>query len=328
MEEIKGYTVKKVKDIKAGDKAAGYFFVKEAEVKTTTTNNMYTNFTLADNTGEINAKLWDYDPENANRYKAGKIVKCYGLVKDWQGQLQLNIAGISVVAGEEKDALVASDLIPQAPVPGEEMYDFIKRTAENMKNEQLKAVALKVLEDYKEPLLIYPAAKKNHHAIRSGLLYHTSTMLRMAAAFADTYDFLDRDLLFTGVIIHDIGKTEEMDITEYGLVSEYSNSGILLGHIIQGIKIIDRICRELGTDEEINMMLQHMILSHHYEPEFGSPKFPMFPEAEILHYLDIADARMYDMSHAKESTEPGKFSEKIKSLENRSIYRSLFEEGS
>lgn len=318
------FTEKKIIDFKAGDNVTGYFYVKESELKVTTTNNKYMNFTFADTTGEVNAKLWDFDETNATRFPAGIVVKARGNILDWQGQMQFKIDLMRRT--NEDDHVNVSDLVPSAPETGETMLGYIVSVIATMKNDALKAVANKVIDVYREDLLIYPAAKKNHHAVRSGLLYHTSTMLKMGEAYAQVYPKLDRDLLLTGVMIHDIGKIKEMEISELGLVTDYSTEGILLGHIVQGIKIIDNICDELGTDSEIKIMLEHMILSHHYEPEYGSPKYPMFPEAEVLHYLDITDARLYDMFRAKEMSDPGKFSERIKSMENREIYRSVFEE--
>ena len=112
-----------------------------------------------------------------------------------------------------------------------------------------------------------------------------------------------------------------MAATELGLVEDYTAGGKLLGHLIQGITMIGEVAKETGFNPEKLMVLQHLILSHHYEPEYGSPKYPMLPEGEMLHYLDIMDARMYDMKKASESCEPGEFSERIRSLDNRNIYK-------
>ena len=116
-------------------------------------------------------------------------------------------------------------------------------------------------------------------------------------------------------------KLTEIEAGEDGIATGYSFEGQMLGHIVQGVKVIDRLTMELGFPREKAIMLEHMILAHHYEPEFGSPKKPLFPEAEVLHYLDILDARMFDMQAAQESAEPGGFSEKIWTLDNRKIYR-------
>jgi 3'-5' exoribonuclease len=114
-----------------------------------------------------------------------------------------------------------------------------------------------------------------------------------------------------------------MNASELGIVSEYTVEGEMLGHIIQGIKMVDQTATALGADPEVSLLLQHMILSHHYEPDFGSPKRPMIPEAEILHYLDIIDARMYDMQRVLGSVEDGKLSEKVWLLNNRKLYKTV-----
>ena len=118
-------------------------------------------------------------------------------------------------------------------------------------------------------------------------------------------------------------KLNEIDADIDGIASGYSFEGQMLGHLIQGVKLVDRMALEMGMDREKAIMLEHMILSHHYEPEFGSPKKPLFPEAEVLHYLDILDARMFDMQAALEATEPGAFSDRVWTLDNRRLYKSV-----
>lgn len=321
------YIEKKVIDFKAGDYVQGVFFIKESELKTTTNNNKYMNFTFADKTGEVNAKLWDWDEDNATRFCSGVLVKARGNVIDWQGQLQFKVEFMGRI--NDSDAIKIDDFIPAAPYSGGAMYDFIiKVLNERMVDEEFKKLVSYIIEENKESLLIAPAAKKNHHAVRSGLLFHTTTMLRSAIVLSGIYTFLNKDLLFTGVILHDMGKLFEMKQSETGIVSEYTTQGLLLGHIIQGINYIDEVGKKLEINPEKILLIKHMILSHHYIPEHGSPKAPAFPEAELLHYLDIMDARMYDMNQAISNTETGKFSERIWSLENRSVYKSsaIYEE--
>lgn len=310
---------KKVIDLKPGDTAQGFFYIKVSEQKQTTTNNRYMNFTFSDNTGDINAKLWDWDDDNVVRFAAGNVVWAKGQVIDWQGQLQFKIDRIRRTI--DSDNINPSDFIPSAPYDGEEMYAYIEQKVLEMKNTELATLVMAVMVKYRVNLIYYPAAKKNHHSVRSGLLFHIMTMLKNAEGIANVYSILNRDLLYAGVILHDIGKIEEMSVTEYGIVNDYTPEGVMLGHLIQGIKIISEIAGELKINKEIVMLLEHMILSHHYEPEFGSPKYPMFPEAEILHYLDVMDARLYDMAKAYETTAEGSFSERIWSLENRQIYK-------
>jgi 3'-5' exoribonuclease len=316
---------KKVIDLKPGDIAEGYFYIKVSEQKQTTTNNRYMNFTFADNTGEINAKLWDWDDDNVTRFAAGTVVWAKGQVIDWQGQLQFKIDRIRRTV--EADNVNPEEFIPSAPYQGEEMYEIVEKTVLGMENAEIATLVMAVLEKYKNQLIYFPAAKKNHHSVRCGLLYHITTMLKNAKALSETYDFLNKDLLYAGVILHDIGKIEEMEVSEYGIVSDYTTEGIMLGHLIQCIKIVSETGNELGINSEIIMLLEHMILAHHYEPEYGSPKYPMIPEAEMLHYLDVMDARMYDMAKAYETTDTGKFSERIWSLNNRQVYRHDVKKG-
>jgi len=147
-------------------------------------------------------------------------------------------------------------------------------------------------------------------------------MLMTGECVCRIYTNLNRDLVCAGVIVHDIEKLNEIMAGPDGIATGYSFEGQMLGHIIQGVKTIDRLTLELGFPREKAIMLEHMILAHHYEPEFGSPKKPLFPEAEVLHYLDILDARMFDMEDALVSTEPGTFSERIWALDNRRIYKT------
>ena len=199
------------------------------------------------------------------------------------------------------------------------MFELVEAYIEKIANKDIKMIVQVIMEENKEKILYYPAAKTNHHAIRSGLLYHIVRMLELAEKLSEIYPFVNRDLLFAGVILHDIAKIDEMDANPLGMVKDYTAEGQLLGHIVQGIKRVAQVGEQVGADEEISILLQHMILSHHYEPEFGSPKKPMIPEAELLHYIDIIDARMYDMENALMKIEPKQFTERIWVLERSFI---------
>ena len=200
------------------------------------------------------------------------------------------------------------------------MMDFILNRVDAIADRELKALVLKRLEEAGDRLMYYPAASKLHHAERGGLLHHTSTMLRTARAVCDIYPFLDADLLAAGVILHDLCKLDELAADEIGMVSDYTREGQLLGHLVMGVAALDRCARELGVRGELTAMLEHMILSHHDLPEYGSPRRPMFPEAEVLHILDVLDARMFEMRRELAMVKPGGFTERIWSLE-RKLYR-------
>lgn len=308
-----------ISDLKVKDEIMDFFMIKSVLVKSGSNGRDYLDMVLGDTTGEVSSKKWNVSPQEANKFAVGDIVKVKGLVKEWNGTKQLDVNAIRLAV--EEDDVDKSTFIKCAPIPTDEMYKYMVDTAEGFKDEDLKKLCLKVLEEKEEKLLYWPAASKNHHAEFGGLLYHMKRMLDNGKAMAKVYTMLDEDLLLAGVILHDMEKINEIDSDLNGMSSGYSFEGQLLGHIVQGVKSLEKNCDELGIDEEKKIMLEHMILSHHYEPEFGSPKRPLFPEAEILHYLDIIDARMYDMEEALRNVEPGEFSERIWTLDNRRIYR-------
>lgn len=310
--------------LRTDEEIQDFFMVKSIAIKTGSNKKQYLDLTLGDATGEISGKKWDI-PETEmpalGNIKAGDIIKVKALVTEWNGMRQLKVGKLRKTA--ETDAVDLIDFIKAAPERGEDMYAFIYAKAEAIKDEDLRKLCLRLLDDHRERLLYYPAAAKNHHAELAGLLYHMKRMLMSGEVLCQIYTNLNAELVTTGVIIHDIEKLNEIDADHMGMASGYSFEGQLLGHLIQGVKVIDRLAKELNIGEEKAIMLEHMILSHHYEPEFGSPKRPLFPEAEMLHYLDILDARMYDMQDALASTEPGGFSDRIWTLDNRRLYKPL-----
>ena len=302
----------------------GFLLVKESAQRTSSNGGKYLDMTLTDLTGSINAKVWDstvLPPE------VGTVIKVRAAVLEYKDKLQLRVDKMRYSVGE--DEIEMDKLIPCAPRSADDMMDEILNRADAMKNKQLKALVLNRLEEAGEKLSVMPAARSLHHAQRAGLLNHTSTMLKGADLVCTLYPFLDSDLLAAGVILHDLCKIEEMNCDSLGLVTDYSVEGNLLGHIVMGVSKIDRIGRELGVDQELLVMIEHMILSHHDLPEYGSPKPPMFPEAEVLHVLDLLDARMFEMKAETDKVNPGCFTEKIWSLDRklyRPVYRTLEED--
>ncbi|MEG0774828.1 HD domain-containing protein [Clostridium sp.] len=315
---------KKIVDFNKGDKIEGYFLIKTIDCKITnnSSTNKYLDINLTDSTGEINGKLWECNSELEKLFTDSMVVKIRGVVNEYRGKLQLKIEKIRNVTSEDK--INIDDFVLSAPYKSEDMFDIILEFIEKIDNNDVKNIVENIILESSSKMMHYPAAKSNHHAIRGGLLYHTTSMLRAGEKLLEVYTHLNKDLLFAGIILHDIAKIYEMDSSELGIVSQYTTEGQLLGHIILGVNLIDRAGRETKADSEIIMLLQHMILTHHYEPEYGSPKKPMIPEAEMLHHLDILDARMYDMQKALNDVNEGDFSEKVYSLENISIYKSKF----
>ena len=311
-----------VKDLRKDMEITEFFMAKTTVIKVGSNGKQYLDITLGDKTGEISGKKWDVSDAEYPMLKAipeKSIVKVKGVVTEWQGQLQMRVQRIREVKPEDDQNIC--DFVKAAPEEPQEMYDYIYATAESMQDSDLKRLCVKVLTDNKEKIMYYPAAQKNHHAQLAGLLYHMKRMLMTGEGVCSVYKNLNRDLVCAGVILHDMEKLNEIESGTDGIATGYSYEGQMLGHIIQGVKKLDSLAIELDIPREKAIMLEHMILSHHYEPEFGSPKKPLFPEAEVLHYLDILDARMFDMEAALEATEPGSFSDRVWTLDNRKLYK-------
>lgn len=298
-----------------------FFMVKAKAIRVGANKKEYLDLTLGDKTGEISAKKWDVteDREEIEKIQEGDLVKVRAEIVEWNGAKQFKVTKIRKAI--PNDNLIMENYINAAPEPAEEMYKFIYKTAESMKDEDLKNLCIKLLDREKERLMYYPAATKNHHAQLAGLLYHMKRMLMTGIRICEVYTILDRDLVLTGVILHDMQKLNEIVSNSMGIANEYSFEGNMLGHLVLGVRELEKDMERLGFSREKAVMVEHMILSHHYEPEFGSPKRPLFPEAEILHYLDIIDARMFDMEEALRNTAPGSFSERVWTLDNRRIYK-------
>ena len=313
-----------VKDLKKDMEVIDFFMVKSVSVKTGSTGKPYLDVILGDNTGEINGKKWDVGSSD-HLLREKDIVKIIAVVTEFNSQLQLKIQRIRKAVPESNpdDIMDMGDFVKAAPEDPEAMYDYIYSACDSMEDEDYKKLCLRVLEDNKDKLMYYPAASKNHHAELGGLLYHTKRMLMNGERVCEVYTNLKKDLVTAGVVLHDIQKIFEIDADTDGMASGYSFEGQMLGHIVMGVKYVDKLADETDLPYEKKIMMEHMVLSHHYEPEFGSPKKPLFPEAEVLHYLDILDARMYDMEEAVAHTEPGGFSDRIWTLDNRRIYNPV-----
>ena len=294
----------------------GFLLVRAAEQRAASNGSKYLDMTLGDRTGEINAKMWDGLVEPP---EVGSVLRLRGQIIEYNGRMQIRVERMRPAVGSDKVPM--ESLVACAPQPGQEMLDEVNAAVEAIRRKDLRLLVRRLLDDAGETLLYFPAASKLHHAERSGLLHHVTGMLRMANHYADEYPSLDRDLLVAGVIVHDLAKIGEIDAApETGIVSGYSADGMLIGHLVRGIARMDEAGRELGCDPELLMMLEHMVLSHHGVPEYGSPKPPMFPEAEVLHHLDLLDARIFEMNAALSRVTPGGFSEKLWSLD-RKLYR-------
>ncbi len=303
-------------EIRRDDRFEGFLIVRAAEQRASSNGKNYLDMTLADRSGSINAKMWDGTVQPP---VPGSIIKVRATGNEFNGRMQLRVERIR--AAEKKDAVDMSTLIPCAPGDPQQMLSEILRAADRIADRDLRLITCSLLDRAGDKLLTFPAAKQMHHAERSGLLHHMTTMLKAARAIMTVYPQLNPSLLTAGVIVHDLAKIDEMDADTLGLVSDYSVDGKLLGHIVRGVVNIQTAAEKTGASQSKALLLQHMILSHHGIPEYGSPLAPKFPEAEVLHTLDTLDARLYEMDEALGRAVPGGFSEKVWGLDNRQLYR-------
>lgn len=296
----------------------GFCLIKSAEKKLTAKGVPYLDLVLADNSGEISAKLWDYKESPDNRYDNFDFVKVRGTYVPFNDTMQFRVERIRLVLPEDNVAI--EDFVPSACLTGEIMLAEVEKIVDSFKDEELKKLVLAVIEENREKILYWPAAKNLHHAVRSGLLMHTLSILRLAESVCRIYKFVNYDLLCSGAILHDIAKIEEMNASVTGIANEYTTKGNLLGHLVMGAINIDRIGRNLGISDETLTLVEHMLISHHGTPEFGAAKLPMFIEAELLSELDLMDARLYEMRQAVEGVEEGAFTPRQWALDNRNLY--------
>ncbi len=296
----------------------GFCLIKTVEKKLTAKGVPYLDLVLADNSGEISAKLWDYKETPSNQFKVFDFVKVRGSYVPFNDVIQFRVERIRPVMPEDNVAI--EDYVPSACLTGEIMLAEIEKVIDSFNDEELKTLVRAVVSEYREKLLYWPAAKNLHHAVRSGLLMHTLSILRLAKCVCSIYRFVNYDLLCSGAILHDIAKIEEMQASVTGIAAEYTVKGNLLGHLVMGAMCVDRIGRELGISEETLTLVEHMLISHHGTPEFGAAKLPMFIEAELLSQLDLIDARLYEMHSAVEAVDEGAFTPRQWALENRNLY--------
>ena len=302
--------------LEKGQRFDGMLLVKQSEVRVSQNGSRFLDAVLCDRTRELNAKAWDWGQNPAP--EAMSVVSVKAVANEFMGKIQLKIDSIKPAA---PNAAQLRMLVPGAPENPDKMLTDVLDTIDSMTNDDIGLLCAAIIDENREKLLYWPAAVSYHHSERGGLLHHTTTMLRAAGALLPVYPFLDADLLTAGVILHDVCKLRELDASALGLAGEYSKEGLLLGHITMGVAYVLETAKRLEINYETGLLLAHMILSHHSEPEYGSPRRPMFAEAELLHYLDTIDARMFDMRTHLSQTDPGGFSGFIRSLENRRLYR-------
>ncbi|GAK06312.1 LOW QUALITY PROTEIN: 3'-to-5' exoribonuclease [Geomicrobium sp. JCM 19038] len=301
---------------KVGDKIERYMLIRQSVRGIASNGKAFLTLRLSDDTGEIEAKLWGVSQEDESKYVAKTVVLVQGEVFDYRGRLQLKIG--SIRPANESDQVNLEDLVQSAPLQKRDMQETINQYIFDIQNANVQRLTRHLVKKYQEEFMEAPAATRNHHEFMSGLAYHVVSMLHLAKSISNLYPSLNTDLLYAGIILHDLGKVRELSGP---IDTEYTIEGKLIGHISIIASEIHQAANELGIEGEEVMLLEHIVLSHHGKGEWGSPKPPLLREAEIIHYIDNLDAKMNMMDRALQKVEPGTFSERIMPLENRTFYR-------
>ena len=296
----------------------GFAIVKRAEKKLTSKGSEYLDMKLSDADGEIIAKLWDYTPLTHGEFPLESLVKVRGEISKFAGSDQLRITKIRLAT--ESDGVDIADFVKTADYSGEYMYNKLIEKANAFSDEELKKLVLTMYEERRDMLLCWPAAYRLHHAVRSGLLMHTLSIVKLCEGVCEVYPFVNKDLLIAGAMLHDIAKTTEYEVGTTGIASGYTVEGNLIGHLVKGAMLVDETAQRLGISREKAMLIEHMLISHHGEPEFGAAVRPMFLEAELLSELDLMDARVYQIGHSIENIDKNQFSSRLWALDDRKIY--------
>ena len=307
---------KHVKDFLEGEKVETNLLISTLNRGTTNSGSPYLSLILQDSSKSIEAKLWDVKPELEKQLEVGKVYNFELEVIKYKNNLQAKV--LKVLPVPQADIKI-EDYVFKSPVSKDELRSSIQEGINQIDNENIAKIVSGALNYYANDVYEYPAAARIHHNFIGGLATHTSGMIKVALALCNIYPSLSKDYLIAGVIIHDLGKIEELTSP---IVTEYTAQGKLLGHI----SIMDARLLEIGKqlnleDSEELMLLRHMVLSHHGQYEFGSPVRPETLEAEMLNLIDNIDARINTIDKALSETKEGEFSQKIFALDNRTFYK-------
>lgn len=281
----------------------------------------FNNVTVKLETKEsINFKI---TPEDQEELSVGDIYEFKTSVRVYHEREQIVLDSFKNLF-EIYDSNRLIEILPKfyqaAPFNPKEAIGKIEDTLNRIKNNSIKTIAQYLYYNNKDKFIIYPAATKFHHAYVSGLLYHTYRMLLNAEEICKIYDYLNTDLVYSGIILHDIAKIYEFS---GAIKAQYTTEGLLLGHIVLGILMIERAANINQIYDEEVMLLEHIVLSHHGIPEFGSPKRPMLPEAVLVNMIDDMDSKLTVVGESLDTYNEGEFSQGISVLNKTRLYKPI-----
>jgi len=285
-----------IDDLNQGELVQDVFLVKKSVMKTSRNGGLYLDMTLADKTGSVNGKFWDASKQLFESFAADDFIMVRANVENYQGKTQLSVSHLKKIGDDE---VSLADFLPASERDPEEMLKELRAIIAEVRDSHLSKLLDSFFSDdeFIASFCRCPAAVSLHHAFIGGLLEHTLSVAGMALDVAERYDVIDRDMLLTGAILHDLGKIYEIG---HARAFSYTDRGGLLGHLTIGAEEVAK--KAAGIKDfpvEKLMLVQHLVLSHHGQYEFGSPKLPMTAEAMALHYLDNLDAKMQSFKEAQ-----------------------------
>ncbi len=286
-------------EFKLGRSIQGFFICKEKHLRYTRNGVLYLDLVLSDSTGIIQSKMWDLVDDFQDRFKGGDPVAVKAKVGEFNDSLQLTVTQINLASSEQygKYGFSPELLLKSVDEPLNELWNRLSKLSKSIKK-PLRELVSSIINEYAEKLRTMPASVNHHHPVRGGFLKHLVTTGEMASDILRHYPSLNRDLVLTGIILHDIGKVKSINAD---LIPSHTDEGKLIGHIVLGRDIVMEKARKLGNiPQEILMKLEHIILSHQGSPEKGSVTYPQFPEALLVHYIDQLDGRITLMQDAIE----------------------------
>ncbi|MBT3944914.1 MAG: HD domain-containing protein [Candidatus Marinimicrobia bacterium] len=296
-----------IENFKEGNSIQGFYLCVQKHIRHTRSGDLYLDLELRDISGHISGKIWDTVSELNEKFEAGDAVVVSGDVESFMDRPQLVVRKINkaTVQHYSRYGFDPAHIVPTSKKDPIKMWNEIEDIINGMKNEYLQSLVATIYKSNKKQLMIHPASVKMHHNFRSGFLEHILTMAQIAKKISPLYS-VDLDLVLAGVLLHDIGKLKEIN-SEYE--AEYTDEGNLIGHIVIGRDmVLSAINKIRKFPEDLSQKMEHIILSHQGKYEWQSPKMPSFPEALLVHMIDIMDAKMNLMDIAyTEDQEPGKF---------------------
>lgn len=304
----------KIKDLQENMRDSVCCVVTEVSKGISASQSTYLNIVLQDNTGKIDAKKWEANETDIQAFKVGNVLSILVDPINYRGAMQLKIVAYEHL----KDYKDKKELIIEPPVSKIQLEKDFNYFINQIDNADVKAIINDIIKDVYEDFIYHPAAKSNHHEYTSGLLHHEVSMLRLAEAIIPLYPSINKDLLYGGIILHDLGKLKELSGP---ITTEYTTEGRLLGHISIINAQISKSAEKLGITSQVVLLLQHMVLSHHGKLEYGSPILPHTLEAEVMFLIDNMDSKITMINKALENLDDNTFSNKIMPLECRAFYK-------